>query len=336
RLTAQWSVEDEEEAARERRRREREKQLRSQAEEGLNGTSSCSESVGPAQENHYDFKPSGTSELEEDEGFSDWSQKLEQRKQRSPQQLYEDEDGGVREAEVKLEQIQLDRESLEEIQEENVVTGEEERLCQEEEQVREHEEEERAEQEEKKRRRNEEEEEETPEKRQKAPSPTSLEEEELCSDHTAVCSTKITDRTESLNRSIKKSNSIKKTQPPLPVSKIDDRLEQYTQAIETSTKAPKPVRQPSLDLPTTSMMVASTKSLWETGEVAAQSAVKSLPCKDIVAGDIVSKRSLWEQKGNPKPETTNIKSAPSGKKYKFVATGHGQYKKVLIDDAAEQ
>ncbi|XP_028940259.1 lymphocyte-specific protein 1-like, partial [Antrostomus carolinensis] len=145
----------------------------------------------------------------------------------------------------------------------------------------------------------------------------------------------ITDRTESLNSSCFSSNSIKKTQPPLPVSKIDDRLEQYTQAIETSAKAPKPVRQPSLDLPTTSMMVASTKSLWETGEVAAQSAVKSTPCKDIVAGDIVSKRSLWEQKGNPKPET-NIKSTPSGKKYKFVATGHGQYKKVLIDDAAEQ
>ncbi|NWH44727.1 LSP1 protein, partial [Fregata magnificens] len=334
RLTAQWSVEDEEEAARERRRREREKQLRSQAEEGLNGTGSCSESAGPAQENHYDFKPSGTSELEEDEGFSDWSQKLEQRKQRSPRQSYEEEDSGVREAEIKLEQIQLDRESLEEIQEENVVTGEEKRLCQEEERIQEQQEE-RAEQEEKKRRRNEEEEEETPEKRQKAPSPTRLEEEELCSDHTAVCSTKITDRTESLNRSIKKSNSIKKTQPPFPVSKIDDRLEQYTQAIETSTKAPKPVRQPSLDLPTTSMMVASTKSLWETGEVAAQSAVKSPPCKDIVAGDIVSKRSLWEQKGNPKPET-NIKSTSSGKKYKFVATGHGQYKKVLIDDAAEQ
>ncbi|XP_074740846.1 lymphocyte-specific protein 1 isoform X1 [Strix uralensis] len=334
RLTAQWSVEDEEEAARERRRREREKQLRSQAEEGLNSTVSCSESTGPAQENHYDFKPSGTSELEEDEGFSDWSQKLEQRKQRSPRQSYEEEDSGVREAEVKLEQIQLDQESPEEIREENVVIREEERLCQEEERVQEQEEEERAEQEEKKRRRNEEEEE-TPEKRQKAPSPVSLEEEELCSDHTAVCSTKITDRTESLNRSIKKSNSIKKTQPPLPVSKIDDRLEQYTQAIETSTKAPKPVRQPSLDLPTTSMMVASTKSLWETGEVAAQSAVKSQPCKDIVAGDIVSKRSLWEQKGSPKPET-NIKSTPSGKKYKFVATGHGQYKKVLIDDAAEQ
>ncbi|KAI1238011.1 hypothetical protein IHE44_0014112 [Lamprotornis superbus] len=314
-LTAQWSVEDEEEAARERRRREREKQLRSQAEEGLNGTVSCSESAALAQENHYDFKPSGPSELEEDEGFSDWSQKLEQRRQRSPRQSYEEEDGGVREAEVKLEQIQLDQESPEE----NMAVREEERLCQEEEKVQEQEEQEQAEQEEKKRRRNDgEKEEETPEKRQKAPSLGSLEEEELCSDHTAVCSTKITDRTESLNRSIQKSNSIKKSQPPLPVSKIDDRLEQYTQAIETSTKAPKPIRQPSLDLPTTSMMVASTKSLWETGEVTAQSAVKPSACKDIVAGDIVSKRSLWEQKGSPKPESS-IKllvcsSAPLGRK----------------------
>ncbi|KFP88757.1 Lymphocyte-specific protein 1, partial [Apaloderma vittatum] len=298
-------------------------------EEGLNGTVSCSESAGAAQENHYDFKPAGTSELEEDEGFSDWSQKLEQRKQRSPRESYQEEDGGVREAEVKLEQIQLDRESLEEIQEENVVIGEEARLCREEEELQEQEEEERAEQEEKKRRRNEEEET-TLEKHRKAPS---VGEEELCSDPAAVCSVKIADRTESLNRSIKKSNSIKRS--PIPVSKIDDRLEQYTQAIETSTKAPKPVRQPSLDLPTTSMMVASTKSLWETGEVSAQSAVKSSTCKDIVAGDIVSKRSLWEQKGSPKPETST-KSAPSGKKYKFVATGHGQYKKVLIDDAAEQ
>ncbi|XP_068800899.1 lymphocyte-specific protein 1 isoform X2 [Struthio camelus] len=286
----------------------------------------------PSESESYDFKPSEPSELEEDEGFSDWSQKLEQRKQRSPRQSYEEEDGGVREAEVKLEQIQLNQESLEETQEENMVVREEERLCHVEEDVQEQQEEERAEQEEKKRRRNEEEE--TPEKRQKAPSPSSLEEEELGADHAAVCSTKITDRTESLNRSIKKSNSIKKTQPPLPVSKIDDRLEQYTQAIETSTKAPKPVRQPSLDIPTTSMVVASTKSLWETGEVAAQSSMKSPTCKDIVAGDIMSKRSLWEQKGNPKPET-NIKSTP-GKKYKFVATGHGQYKKVLIDDATEQ
>lgn len=30
------------------------------------------------------------------------------------------------------------------------------------------------------------------------------------------------------------------------------------------------------------------------------------PSQDIVTGDIVSKRSLWEQKGSPKPES-NIK-----------------------------
>ncbi|XP_054246566.1 lymphocyte-specific protein 1 [Indicator indicator] len=338
RLTAQWSVEDEEEAARERRRREREKQLRSQAEEGLNGTVSCSDTGGPAEENHYDFKPSGTSELEEDEGFSDWSQKLEQRKQRSPRQSYQEEDSGVREVEAKLEQIQMDQESPEEeVCEENVALGEEEKLCQEEEQVQEQDEEEEANLKEKKRRRDEEDDE-TQEKHQEAPSLASLEEEEeeeeLASGHIAVCSTKITDRTESLNRSIKKSNSIKKSQPALPVSKIDDKLEQYTQAIETSTKAPKAARLPCLELPSMSMMVSSTKSLWETGEVAAQSAVKTQPCKDIVAGDILSKRSLWEQKGNPKPEAS-VKSVP-GKRYKFVATGHGQYKKVLIDDDAEQ
>lgn len=377
RLTAQWSVEDEEEAARERRRREREKQQRSQAEDGLNNTNSFSESGLPAQENQFDFKPSGTSEPEEDEGFSDWSQKLEQRKQRwaaegtqegertsprewtqaqeaeptcreerSPRHSYEEEDSGLREAEVKLEQVQLNQEGPEEIPGENEAMRQEpleteepqqlfEEECIQEQKQEEEEEEEKAEQEEKKRRRNEEEE--TPEKRQKAPSTSSVEgeEDEQCDGQSPTSSTTITDRTESLNRSIKKSNSVKKTQPPLPVSKIDDRLEQYTHAIETSEKVQKLVRQSSLELTTTSMAVATTKSLWETGEVAAQSSVKSPSCKDIVAGDIVNKRSMWEQKGTPKNEG-NIKTTASGKKYKFVATGHGQYKKVLIDDATEQ
>nr|XP_042696062.1 lymphocyte-specific protein 1 isoform X5 [Chrysemys picta bellii] len=314
RLTAQWSVEDEEEAARERRRREREKQQRSQAEDGLNNTSSFSESGLPVQENQ------------------------------SPRHSDEEEDSGLREAEVKLEQVQLNQEGpeeipgeKEEIRQEPLETEEPQQLFEEEciqEQKQEEEEEEKAGQEEKKRRRNEEAE--TPEKRQKAPSTSSVEgeEDEQCDSQSPTSSTTITDRTESLNRSIKKSNSVKKTQPPLPVSKIDDRLEQYTHAIETSEKVQKLVRQSSLELATTSMVVASTKSLWETGEVAAQSS-KSPSCKDIVAGDIVNKRSMWEQKGTPKNEG-NIKTTASGKKYKFVATGHGQYKKVLIDDATEQ
>ncbi|XP_063639780.1 lymphocyte-specific protein 1 isoform X7 [Pan troglodytes] len=139
--------------------------------------------------------------------------------------------------------------------------------------------------------------------------------------------TKLIDRTESLNRSIEKSNSVKKSQPDLPISKIDQWLEQYTQAIETAGRTPKLARQASIELP--SMAVASTKSRWETGEVQAQSAAKTPSCKDIVAGDM-SKKSLWEQKGGSKTSST-IKSTPSGKRYKFVATGHGKYEKVLVE-----
>nr|ABZ80200.1 lymphocyte-specific protein 1 isoform 2 (predicted) [Callithrix jacchus] len=135
------------------------------------------------------------------------------------------------------------------------------------------------------------------------------------------------DRTESLHRSIEKSNSVKKSQPDLPISRIDQWLEQYTQAIQTSGQTPRLARQASIELP--SMAVASTKSLWETGEVQAQSAAKTPPCKDIVAGDM-SKKSLWEQKGGSKTSST-IKSTPSGKRYKFVATGHGKYEKVLVE-----
>ncbi|XP_032084033.1 lymphocyte-specific protein 1 isoform X2 [Thamnophis elegans] len=389
RLTAQWSVEDEEEAARERRRRERERQLRSQTEDGLNSTSEVA-----VQESRIDGKPPGTLELEEDEGFSDWSQKLEQLKQRSggegaqeahqgecrqaqeaepiqceesprsPTRSYEEEeeeeDSNLKEAEVMLEQVNLDQEAptfirfetrssnflkfvststseeypgaeLEQQQQlkETLEPGEENQHAEDklqenitEENMPEEEEEK---QEEKKRRLYEPEE--VPEKRQRTPSTSSQEDEY----QTPLSPTlKIIDRTESLNRSVQKSNSMKKTQAPLPVSKIDDKLEQYTQAIEISSKTPKPARQPSIDLPTNSAAVASTKSLWETGEVA-QSSAKSTPCKDIVAGDIVNIRNLWEQKENPQTDANSKVKIP-GKKYKYVATGHGQYKRVPIED----
>lgn len=140
---------------------------------------------------------------------------------------------------------------------------------------------------------------------------------------------KLVDRTESLSRSVEKS-SPKKAQPTLPVARIDERLEQYTQAVETAGRTPRLARQTSIELP--SMAVASTKSRWETGEVQAQSAAKATSCKDIVAGDM-SKRSFWEQKEGSKTSST-LKSTPSGKRYKFVATGHGKYEKVLVDEGA--
>ncbi|OWK17256.1 TNNT3 [Cervus elaphus hippelaphus] len=125
---------------------------------------------------------------------------------------------------------------------------------------------------------------------------------------------------------------VQRSQPALPISKIDERLEQYTQAVETAGRTPKLTRQPSIELP--SMAVASTKSRWETGEVQAQSAAKSAPCKDIVAGDM-SRRDLWEQKGGPKTSST-VKSTPSGKRYKFVATGHGKYEKLSQEQGTGQ
>ncbi|XP_063145407.1 lymphocyte-specific protein 1 isoform X3 [Candoia aspera] len=349
RLTAQWSVEDEEEAARERRRRERERQLRSQAEEGLSSTSGVA-----VQESKIDGKPSGTSEVEEDEGFSDWSQKLEQRKQRcvgeglqegeqihhgecreaqqadpaqcegsprSPRRSYEEEDSNLKEAEVMLEQVNLDQESPTFVRFETgpsnflkfVSTSDSENQpeaeLEEQEQLSE-----------------------TLDvgeenqyvggKLQDVTEENKPEDEEE--------NQEITDRTESLNRSVQKSNSVKKTQAPLPVSKIDDKLEQYTHAIEISSRTPKPVRQLSIDLPTNSAAVASTKSLWETGEVA-QSSTKTLCKVDIVAGDIVNKRSLWEHKDSPQTDG-NAKVKVPGKKYKYVAIGHGQYKRVPMED----
>ncbi|KAJ8795589.1 hypothetical protein J1605_002351 [Eschrichtius robustus] len=397
RLATQWSVEEEEDGARGRRQQERGWQLPAQDED--EGGQSL---VQLEQEKLLSPKPSEAPELDEDEGFGDWSQKPEQRRQHwgagettdggapprgaSPEgEQEEDRQVGVKvwplqytfgsqggdeltPAGVCLEELHLSPDS--EPQEgpgtedtepkgpEGPVQGspglaetkeadEQHQRCQ----------------------------------QRRAPSPLVLEETEPGLPPLSP-STKLSDRTESLNRSIQKSNSVKKSQPALPVSTIDERLEHYTQAIETSGRTPKLARQPSIELP--SMAVASTKSRWETGEVQAQSSAKSPSCKvgshpgallgslwkasvrpsrlkygqgalwcmgegvarlapvegwagrllgqDIVAGDM-SKRSLWEQKGGPKASAV-LKSTPSAKRYKFVATGHGKYEKVLVDEGS--
>ncbi|XP_045626671.1 lymphocyte-specific protein 1 isoform X6 [Ursus americanus] len=347
RLTTQWSVEDEEEAARERRRRERDRQLRDQDEDG---GGQCPEL--PEQETLLSLKPSEAPELDEDEGFSDWSQKPEQRRQhwgagetsncgeppwgespegqqeedRPHQHARENRDGDEQSpAGVCLEALHLSpssepqegpgTEETEPKSPEGTIRGSlgpaeageaAEQVHQKLQQPR-------------------------------TPSPLVLEGTTEPDSPPLSPSTKLIDRTESLNRSIKKSNSVKKSQPALPISKIDERLEQYTQAIEwalsplqTAGRTSKLARQPSIELP--SMAVASTKSRWETGEVQAQSTAKAPSCKDIVAGDM-SKKSLWEQKGGSKTSSTIKQSTPSGKRYKFVATGHGKYEKVLVDES---
>ncbi|KAJ1178459.1 hypothetical protein NDU88_003705 [Pleurodeles waltl] len=148
---------------------------------------------------------------------------------------------------------------------------------------------------------------------------------------------KILDRTESLNRSIKKSNSVKKTQPALPISKIDDRLEQYTHAIESSAKTPKLQRQPSIELISTVEAVANKKSLFETGDMSAQTAGKVTPCKDteglnVGVSDLIHQFAKGTPGSNSKTSPHKASGSNGNKKYKFVPVGHGKYEKVLIDD----
>uniref|UniRef100_A0A8D2JM57 Lymphocyte specific protein 1 n=1 Tax=Sciurus vulgaris TaxID=55149 RepID=A0A8D2JM57_SCIVU len=315
-LTTQWSVEDEEEVAREQRRRQRERQLQTQdQEEGGHYPDR------PEQEALLGLKPSEAPELDEDEGFGDWSQKPEQQQQqrwaaegasdggepprtespegeqdRSCQQTCGNEvRDGLHQASVHLEQLCLSQEETS--PEETVATEveeEEHQRCQ----------------------------------QPRTPSPSVLEGNAGPSSPPLSPTTKLADRTVSLNRSIEKSNTVKKSQPAPRVSKIDERLEQYTQAIESAGWMPKLSRQTSIELP--SMAVSSTKSRWETGEVQTQSLAKTPSCKDVVAGDM-SKRSLWEQRGGS-GTSSSTKTTPSGKRYKFVATGHGKYEKVLVDE----
>lgn len=173
----------------------------------------------------------------------------------------------------------------------------------------------------------------------------------------------ISERTESLNRSLKKSNSVKKSQPITNISKIDDRLEQYTNAIESTTKS---LRHASVDIPNLSEDVATMKSLWETGDPASNAGTRGTPCKDtdglkvgvcdlinqwvsktpetgaksspskpseIKPGDVRSKKNIWETKSDS-PSCNKLSNAgkPASARYKFVVTGHGKYEKVPIAD----
>ncbi|XP_024902105.1 lymphocyte-specific protein 1 isoform X2 [Pteropus alecto] len=268
----------------------------------------------------FSLKASESPELDEDEGFSDWSQKAERRQQEPPWGASPEGDpeedrpcGNQDGAELSPDTVCLEKLQLHSGPEPQgepgpgEASGDSRALAGAEPAQEQH------------------------ERCQppRTPSPLALETTGQGSPPLSP-SANVVARTESLFRSVDRSNSVKKSQPALPVSKIGERLEQYTQAVETAGRTPKLTRQPSIELP--SMAVASTKTLWEMGEVQAQSAAKGPSCKDIVAGDM-SKKRLWEQKGGSKTSST-IKSTPSGKRYKFVATGHGKYEKVLMDEGS--
>ncbi|XP_068578972.1 non-muscle caldesmon isoform X2 [Cebidichthys violaceus] len=174
---------------------------------------------------------------------------------------------------------------------------------------------------------------------------------------------KISERTESLNRSLKKSNSFKKTQTLVLLPKIDDKMEQYAHAVENSQEV-RAVKASLADLPSSPEVVTSKKNLFEAGEAWSQSPTKGATCKDaeglkvgvanritqwvkgpsdgsrqslcrptdVRPGDVMQKKNMWEVIGDSTGGPgQRDKSSAAGKKYKFVVTGHGKYEKIPTD-----
>nr|XP_023662090.1 lymphocyte-specific protein 1-like [Paramormyrops kingsleyae] len=175
----------------------------------------------------------------------------------------------------------------------------------------------------------------------------------------------ITERTESLNRCLKKSSSFKKIQNPGCISKIDDKVEQYTHAIESSLKEAK---QAPTDMTSPPEPVAARKNLFEAGDAWNPSVTKGSPSKDAEAlkvgvtdlitqwvkgnldegsrtsppkpaevkyGEVLHKKNLWETLGDTScfgKAGLGGKGPCSTKRYKFVVTGHGKYEKVPVSD----
>eukprot|EP00073_Rattus_norvegicus_P035775 XP_008760985.1 PREDICTED: non-muscle caldesmon isoform X3 [Rattus norvegicus] len=138
-------------------------------------------------------------------------------------------------------------------------------------------------------------------------------------------SLKIEERAEFLNKSVQKSG-VKSTHQAAVVSKIDSRLEQYTNAIE-GTKASKPMKPAASDLPVPAEGVRNIKSMWEKGSVFSSPSASGTPNKetaglkvgvssrinewltkspdgnkspapkpsDLRPGDVSGKRNLWEK-----------------------------------------
>ncbi|KAM4592547.1 uncharacterized protein PAE49_020716 isoform 2-T2 [Odontesthes bonariensis] len=168
----------------------------------------------------------------------------------------------------------------------------------------------------------------------------------------------ITERAESLKR----SSGTKKTLPPVSVSKIDKKLEQYTHALEVSSKEGRSSCQVA-DLTPPSEPVALKKNLFEAGEAWNQSIIAVTLSKDadalkvgvadlinqwvkggedgsrcsspskpaeIKPGGVLNKKNLWESLGDTLSSSKDGKES-STKRYKFVVTGHGKYEKVCDD-----
>ncbi|XP_026871625.2 caldesmon 1a isoform X2 [Electrophorus electricus] len=159
-------------------------------------------------------------------------------------------------------------------------------------------------------------------------------------------SLKIGERAEFLNKSAQKS-TVKTSHSPV-VSKIDNRLEQYTTAVQSNKEVRSP-RTATVDLPVASDGVRNIKTMWEKGSVFGSGTNTPSSNKDAAGikvgvagrindwlnktpessktpggipadlkrGDVTGKRSLWENKGSPATKVTSRGESKS------VANGMG-------------
>ncbi|KAJ8262271.1 hypothetical protein GJAV_G00164530 [Gymnothorax javanicus] len=162
-------------------------------------------------------------------------------------------------------------------------------------------------------------------------------------------SLKIGERAEFLNKSAQKS-SVKATHVPM-VSKIDNRLEQYTTALQSSKDAKSP-KSGASDLPLGTDGVRNIKSMWEKGNVFSSPGGPGNSNKeaagmkigvagrindwlnktpepgkpasgkpaDLKPGDVTNKRSLWENKGSS--PTKQVAVGGKSKAVTNAGTGH--------------
>ncbi|XP_037099246.1 caldesmon 1a isoform X3 [Syngnathus acus] len=181
------------------------------------------------------------------------------------------------------------------------------------------------------------------EKRQKVEDPVDDEEKLFKCVSPRGSSLKIGERAEFLNKSAQKS-TVKTSLSPV-VSKIDNRLEQYTSAAQES-RSP---RSGTVDLPTVTDSIRNIKSMWEKGSVFNSPGSTGSTFKEAslinpgVAGrindwlnkapesgktsgarpsdlkpvDVTNKRSLWENKGS------SAAKAPGRGETKSVTNGMG-------------
>ncbi|XP_074480418.1 uncharacterized protein LOC141761087 [Sebastes fasciatus] len=143
----------------------------------------------------------------------------------------------------------------------------------------------------------------------------------------------IIERTESLRKS---SSNIKKTLPPVAVSKIDKKLELYTHAIEVSSKEGRTGSQVLTDLTSPTEPVSSKKNLFEAGDAWNQNAISVIPSKDagglkVGVADLINQWVRGSEDGSRCSSPSRPAENSSGKRSKFVVTGHGKYEKISVD-----